>query len=288
MRDGEQGRLEAQLKAVTAALEAGPSSQPDEGMTKPTVIQEMQDFMRAAPKAVATASPDTGGSSANTGGSSWDSSANTGGSSGGYWDSPTDTGEASGSSFNDADKPGSPGTPTADDDEEENPFARKCKNCQSHGHWANACPEKKDPVKCYNCGEVGHIGRVCPKPQQEKKPVECFKCYQTGHVSKDCPNEKVYKCSNCSQIGHFRKECPKPRDLSKVQCHKCQKFGHIAAKCDQPTASSSQNADDGFDPIESTGTGDNWGANASTPTPDWATSASTDGWEAGTSSGGGW
>lgn len=123
----------------------------------------------------------------------------------------------------------------------------------------------------HNCGEVGHIRRHCSK---EKKPRDCYNCYQTGHMGKDCPKKKVYKCGNCDQIGHFRKDCPKPRDLSKVQCHKCQKFGHFAAKCDQPTASSSKDADDGFDPMDSTDR--NLGANASDA--GWETGASTGGW----------
>lgn len=233
MRNEEQERIEAQLKAVTAAQPSMETQQTDKEDTRPMVIRdtETETFMRRAPKAVAKANSDTGGS----------------------WDSSTDT-----------DKPGSPAprdVPAADDDEVEIILARKCKNCKSYGHHANVCPENKDLAKCYNCGEVSHVRKHCSKPEQEKKPRECYNCYQTGHIDNDCPNEKVLKCSNCDQIGHYREDCPKPRDWSRVQCHNCQRFGHTAVKCDQPTASSSKDADDVFDPMDSTDR--NWGANAS-------------------------
>lgn len=209
LRDEEEERLQANLNTAIAALSAAtaalnahkgskankPAAQPgteteprqqtDQSVTKPKVIQEMEDFMRRAPRPVSKAAVNTGG----------------------FWDTSTDTGNSSSGSLNDPDKAGSPAPRNVPDDDNVDSVEQKCQNCGSYGHYTNACAEKNNSVKCYNCSETGHMRRECPKLNQGPK---CHNCDEFGHVSRECPKPRDYsrvQCSRCGKFGHTVARC---------------------------------------------------------------------------------
>lgn len=164
IRDEEEERLQARVNEAIAALNAHklsktnklaaqpsteivPSQQPDHSLTKPKVIQEMEDFMRKAPWPVPNAASDD----------------------------------------DDVDQKckncGSYGHCTNACTEKNNSV--KCYNCSETGHIRMECPKLNQGPKCHNCDEFGHVSRECPKPRDYSR-VQCNRCGKFVHIVARC------------------------------------------------------------------------------------------------------
>lgn len=164
LRDEEEERLQANLNTAIAALnahkgskankpaaqpskETGPRQQTDKNVTKPNVIQEMEDFMRRAPWPVPNAA---------AGDDDVDQKCKNCGSYGHCANACT---------------------------EKDNLV--KCYNCGETGHMRRGCPNLSQGPKCHNCDEFGHVSRECPKPRDYSR-VQCSRCGKFGHTVARC------------------------------------------------------------------------------------------------------
>lgn len=164
IRDEEEERLQARVNEAIAALDAHkrsktnklaaqpsteivPSQQTDQNVTKPKVIQEMEDFMRRAPWPVPNAAADD---------DDVDQKCKNCGSCGHCANACTEKNNSV-----------------------------KCYNCGDTDHMRRECPKLNQGPKCHNCDEFGHVSRECPKPRDHSR-VQCSKCGKFGHTVARC------------------------------------------------------------------------------------------------------